>query len=388
MKPQYFLFCIVLVGVTLACAAQPFVQPVYSARVERNVVYGTAESFRGTIDTLRMNIWKPVGDGSTSRPLFVWIHGGGFTQGNRNEMDATCEQFAKRGYVAATITYRLGFYTPPLLDYPFTYDSAEVIRACIRGVQDAHGAIRFLASRAAIDSSNPSALFVGGASAGAIVAMQAVYGTRESDVPKQILELGDVVREVYKSKRPNLGSLYGTLHPNTPEPKPIACVSLLGGVWDVQIFHGELAVPLFVHHQTGDPVVPCSYQRCLWGFPFGISDNYPKFHGSCSITNYLRQLDIQQSQFVSQIIDGNIHDVFNYAQLVTDVVEFCGVRAEATSINEFEAFVEQEWKITDITGRVFRAGKSTQQQARSEIYNLPQAPYILQFGSTTELLTK
>ena len=45
--------------------------------------------------------------GDEPRPAIVFIHSGAFTGGLRSEQDAMAEEFAARGYVTVTITYRL-----------------------------------------------------------------------------------------------------------------------------------------------------------------------------------------------------------------------------------------------------------------------------------------
>ena len=55
-----------------------------------------------------MDIYEPVGDVETSRPLIIafWQE---FYLGNKDNppMISLCEYFAKRGYVTASIQYRL-----------------------------------------------------------------------------------------------------------------------------------------------------------------------------------------------------------------------------------------------------------------------------------------
>lgn len=369
-------------------SAQKYILPVYTATVERDVMYGTAIRFNGVTDTLRMNIWKPVGDTSVSRPIFLWIHGGGFTEGNRTSMDATCAELAQRGYVAATMSYRLGFYTQAGLGYPFSFDSSEVIRASIRGVQDARGAMRYLVSRSAKDSSNPKAFFIGGASAGAIIALQATYGTQTSDIPEQIGTISPITREQFTYTRENLGNYYGELYTDIATPTPVACVNLLGGVWQLHTFHGKLDIPLFSYHQTEDPVVPCSYRRGLWGLPFDVARTYPNIYGSCSITEYLQEIATPATVYTSQLISGGNHDIADVAKLERDIIIFCAEKAATiTSIQDDSQEGDvARFSILDITGREIFVGNATLRSARIEVSRLPTAVYILRFGQTTEFL--
>ena len=70
-------------------------------RVERDIVYGKAGQVK-----LQLNLAWP-GKGSGPFPAVVCIHGGGWYQGQRQDMDAMTELLAGRGYVAATVSYRL-----------------------------------------------------------------------------------------------------------------------------------------------------------------------------------------------------------------------------------------------------------------------------------------
>ena len=72
-----------------------------------------------------MDVYEPAGDHARNRPAMVWIHGGGFRGGTRHQGNVVglARAFAQRGYVAASIDYRLlakgvvcgGTATPPPL---------------------------------------------------------------------------------------------------------------------------------------------------------------------------------------------------------------------------------------------------------------------------------
>jgi acetyl esterase/lipase len=57
-------------------------------------------------EPLRLNLARPAqGDGPF--PAVICIHGGGFSGGRREDYDDLCRKFARRGYAAVTIDYRL-----------------------------------------------------------------------------------------------------------------------------------------------------------------------------------------------------------------------------------------------------------------------------------------
>lgn len=59
--------------------------------------------------TLALRLFRPgVTKAGAARPLFLWLHGGGFTVGNLATADAICRHIAQRsGAVVATVRYRL-----------------------------------------------------------------------------------------------------------------------------------------------------------------------------------------------------------------------------------------------------------------------------------------
>ena len=92
---------------------------------------------------LAMDIYRPK-DAWGQLPAVVCIHGGGWTKGNRTSHAKVAQALAARGYVAATISYRLSGEAP----FP-------------AAIQDCKAAVRFLRANAkeyGIDSSNIGAI--------------------------------------------------------------------------------------------------------------------------------------------------------------------------------------------------------------------------------------
>jgi len=101
-----------------------------------NVVFGSNITASGTTQSLTMDIYQPTGDIETNRPLIVWAHGGSFIGGTKTDADmvALSQAFTKKGYVCASINYRLGL-TP--------FDSVGAVKAVLRAVQDMKASVRF-----------------------------------------------------------------------------------------------------------------------------------------------------------------------------------------------------------------------------------------------------
>ncbi len=92
-----------------------------------------------------------------------------------------CENYVQKGYVAATIDYRL--FPNEQLGNP---DSLELIDANIKAVGDMKAAIRYF--RQSVDEGNPyridpGFIVVGGYSAGAFTALHLSYLNEDDDIP-------------------------------------------------------------------------------------------------------------------------------------------------------------------------------------------------------------
>jgi acetyl esterase/lipase len=118
--------------------------------VERGLVYRTVGDTR-----LRLDLARPRGEGPF--PAIVFIHGGGWVQGRRRAHADAIEEAARRGYVAATITYRLARPDPeterPAHPFPAALD-------------DCRAAVRWLRANAGRYQVDPDRVGVIGVSAG------------------------------------------------------------------------------------------------------------------------------------------------------------------------------------------------------------------------------
>ena len=125
---------------------------------------------------LTMDIYNPITNDSTRRPLLLLIHGGAFFNGDKEAAGYKewGEYFASRGYIVASINYRLGF---------LPIGSKHVDRAGYRAVQDAYAAMCFLLRHPELYSIDPNYLFVGGSSAGGITALNLAF-MRDEDRPE------------------------------------------------------------------------------------------------------------------------------------------------------------------------------------------------------------
>lgn len=134
-----------------------------------NVPYATVTDWQGNNLTLKLDVHYPTLaiDPLPLRPLILMVHGGGLVSGNKSKYTRVCQEFAKRGFVAVTINYRLG------LDCSIDTISEE--KAKYRAQQDVHAALRFVTENANSLRVDTSWMFIGGGSAGSVAALGVVY---------------------------------------------------------------------------------------------------------------------------------------------------------------------------------------------------------------------
>lgn len=134
-----------------------------------DVPYGVAPDHLGNLDTLRMDFYFPdmALDPLQQRPFILLIHGGSFLNGDKGDWDLQqlCRGFAKRGYVAASLGYRLGHDSTLIGSYMARY----------RASQDARAAMRFVTHHADLLRVDTTWLFIGGQSAGSSTAHSVIY---------------------------------------------------------------------------------------------------------------------------------------------------------------------------------------------------------------------
>jgi para-nitrobenzyl esterase len=144
-----------------------FLDPEFDYAVVTDVVYGDALNEHGVQEQLKLDLYAPVDDTATDRPVVIWAHGGSFLNGDKSESAEWVIEFARRGYVAASINYRMEDGAPPV-SYPF--DAREFERV-VWALSDMKTAVRWFRANASALGIDPGRIAVGGRSAGAVMAV-------------------------------------------------------------------------------------------------------------------------------------------------------------------------------------------------------------------------
>ncbi|MDD7319114.1 MAG: alpha/beta hydrolase [Prevotella sp.] len=181
---------------------------------------------------LTLDLYSLSNDTIKRRPLIILLHGGAFLFGDKagTLMQHLARHFASRGYVVASVNYRLGC---SLLGIP------AFERTIYRSVQDALTAGNFLKDRAAEYGIDTDAVFLVGHSAGAVTALTASVMT---DDERYSSVTANIIRE-------DLGHL--------PPPLRVAgTVGLWGAVTDLDLIDEEDNPNFMLLHGTDDDIVP------------------------------------------------------------------------------------------------------------------------------------
>ncbi|NQY98863.1 MAG: carboxylesterase family protein, partial [Henriciella sp.] len=204
-------------------------------QVEENVAFATVDG-----QTLSLTIYAPEGDAVSDRPVMIVASGGGFQEQERESVEPIAQEFARRGYVAATMDYRA------LGQAPLNAD--ELAIAGVKATHDMFAAVRFL--RAEGEGSNPrgirsDAIFVSGESAGGVMAMLAA--TLDPDDP--------ISRQALANFLGSNGGVYGTVGESDGVSSVVqGALPLSGAVLDLVTVDASSAL-LFAAHEEFDPVV-------------------------------------------------------------------------------------------------------------------------------------
>lgn len=290
--------------------------PRFGVGSEKRLFYGIQPDYNGIQDSLFVDIYYPIGSPEMAKPLVIWAFGGGFFQGKREDFATVCEELAARGIISATIDYRIGFDGPAGLNPPFAYDKAEVLRAAYRGVMDMKGAIRFLKSKHATYGIDLKRVWTGGASAGAIVALNAAYLDKETERP---VEAGNIA-PIGNKARNDLGSIDGSLNLNGYDTYVQGVFNFFGAVLDTNAIDPSDRIAVFSYHQTNDPVVPCKANTPYFQIPF-IAMNYPVAYGTCMITQRFQNIGLDPVYWESWIYNGNQHAAHDQSAIINFMLE-------------------------------------------------------------------
>ncbi|UKT64950.1 alpha/beta hydrolase [Pedobacter mucosus] len=230
-----------------------------------NITYGKAKTWKGEQQTLNLDFYFPKKEPGKKYPLALMIHGGGFSTGSKEAMKAHCKILADSGFIAVTINYRKG-WDKGVNSFSCEGNVSQLLAAVYRATQDANTALHFLVSKQIEYNIDTAWIFVGGSSAGGVLALNLAYLKQQSAAkifPDVNNELGLLNLETNTSKQ-NF-SIKGICN-------------MWGAIADSTLITKENAIPTIFYHGTDDIIVPFDTGR------FGTyCDKYPLMFGSACV---------------------------------------------------------------------------------------------------------
>jgi len=249
---------------------------------------GMVNLFRGEKDLdLKLDLYQPVGDKHQLRPLVLLIHGGAFYIGNKQSPteQIIADKLTKLGYVVASMDYRMGF----------KLKGEDIERSGYKAIQDAHAALRFLASKSKEIGIDPTQVYVAGTSAGAMASLHIAFLDNDE---RPVSSYGN-------KKEIDLGNIEesGNQLKNSFEIKAVA--NLWGAVLDTSIIDPDERIPILSVHGNKDDIVPIDHSHPFKNTLLINRLIMDEIYGSQPIHERLNQLGFENKLIV---LDGMGHE--------------------------------------------------------------------------------
>ena len=250
------LFSLLTLCIALSSFSQRYKTPVFKKLKIDSLTYTT----HNNVD-LKLDLIQPLNDSiKTPRPLIIFMHGGSFMNGSRNKEDVLnfCKEWAYRGYVVATISYRL---TLKGKSFHCDLPNESKIQTFKEAVYDLHRATDFLISRKELFNIDDKTVILAGNSAGGEAVLHGAF-FKDNQLIKRVL--------------PHSFKYAGV-------------ISYAGAIIDTNLITAKNLMPMALLHGTCDQWVPYAsnyHHFCEQNTPGALM-----LHGSKSIMNRVNNLD-------------------------------------------------------------------------------------------------
>lgn len=236
-----------------------------SLQIDRDLRYGAYPE-------LVLDRYLPVGDTAARRPAVIWVHGGGFKGGSKDNEKIVdlANTFARLGYVSVAIEYRL--LAPD--DCAQNPMQQACVDAALAAKHDGQAAVRWLRAKAGPLRIDPNRIAIGGLSAGGIVSL--AVGTTSEDP----------------------GTSGNPGYPSNVRSTVSICAALFEPFDE---FRTPGDAPTLFLHGTRDPISPIAWARA--NVDAFVADNVPALldeyvgEGHCPRWSVHRQRMINQAKY-------------------------------------------------------------------------------------------
>lgn len=256
MIRSFLIFLLLGVFSIPGLAQQRYIAPLFDTVNQTTHTY----SIKGD-EQLGLDIYQAEGDTAVNRPLLLYVHGGGFSGGSRQADNVVkfCRSMARRGYVAASMSYTL---TMKGQSFGCQQPTQNKIATFREAGQDIHRATAFFLDLADSLGIDPQTVVLAGSSAGAEAILHAAYWdeTRQSEGEQ-------IVPEDFQ---------YAGL------------ISMAGALLNLDWVNASSVIPGQFFHGTCDNLVP--YGQAPHHYCSPSDPGYMTLYGGQAITEKMAQL--------------------------------------------------------------------------------------------------
>lgn len=242
-------------------------------------------------ENLDLDIYLPTNDSDFERATLLYVHGGGFSGGTRDNEGTVefCKRMAGYGYVVVSMSYRLTRKDKPGA-FGCNCPANEKLNTFQAAVEDVQDATFFLIENREQFGIDPQKIILAGSSAGAETVLNAAYQ------PPYCygLDSGPV-------------SFAGV-------------ISMAGAIPDTAVLFTDSAIPSLLFHGTDDNLVPyatASHHYCNQSEP-----GYLVLNGSYTIAKKLESLNVP---YWLHTTCGGAHELASSPMKLyfDEIVDFC-----------------------------------------------------------------
>lgn len=298
IKATYVGMCFSFFLFLFGCLEYSQAQTVYLDSLYTTIEKSTYTYFNKPDEELKMDLFDPIENRKSDRPVILYVHGGGFASGERDHPvhEDFLRHFAHKGYVTATMSYTLQRKGK---SFGCDVDAGTKINTFLNTAQDVNRAVAFLVRNQEQLSINPAKIIIVGSSAGAEAVLHAAYwDSTKSD------SIGTILPDSFK---------YGGV------------ISMAGAISNINHITNGNTIPTQLFHGTDDQLVPygiASHHYCQTGSPgflilFGaqaimkrLQDNDSGYYLITGIRGKHEWASMPLSEFRDEISDFIYQDVF------------------------------------------------------------------------------
>lgn len=247
--------------------------------------------------SLSFNVYEPANDKLKNRPLILYVHGGAFYFGDKENtlQQVLADTFVEKGYVVISMNYRLGTN--------IREGTKAIEKAIYTGTQDVRSALRYIIKNKDGLGIDPQQIYLVGNSAGGIIALNTIF-----------MDDDEIFLSVHKDWN-NFGPLDPPGDKLDNQFRWAGVVSLWGAMADPSIIKNNPPVPTLLFHGTADDIVNPGK-----GLPYkNFFQEYLNHRVGNSITNFVNTFLLSEWTMHGS---SNIYKQMNSLDFPVEYVEF------------------------------------------------------------------